>query len=233
MKFRLTHELPKKCLVAVSGGVDSVSALHWLNRKSDRVEGVIHVNHNTGAFAESAQKTVEHLCEKLRLPLHLRKLDRRPEEGHSPENWWREQRYRFFKEVSAVNGNLSVVVAHNMDDCLEEYLMCTLVRGFVGTIPYAHGPCIRPFRLWKRESIESFARKENLCWNEDPSNLYTHKYKRAYIRYKMSPLAKELNPGIYNLVERAISDQDKRDEVLNEGVEHAISTLRCAARWPT
>ena len=212
MSFKLTHKLPEQCLIAVSGGVDSMVALQWLNRTAGRVQGVIHMNHNTGRYADEAQQTVERRCDKLSLPIYTRKLTRKPEKGHSPENWWREQRYRWFTEASALNGALPVVVAHNMDDCLEEYIMCTMVRGFVGTIPYAHGPCIRPFRQWKRADIESFARQEKFRWNEDPSNLYTDKYKRAYIRYKMVPLAKELNPGIYNLVEKAIRTQDQRDE---------------------
>lgn len=211
MSFKLTHPLPEKCMVAVSGGVDSVTALHWLNRIEGRVQGVVHMNHNTGDYADSAEQTVRHLADKLSIPIFVRRLERSPEEGHSPENWWREQRYRWFTEVSAVEGNLPIVVAHNMDDCLEEYVMCTMVRGFSGTIPYAHGPCIRPFRLWKRVEIENFAIANKITWNEDPTNKDIYRFKRAFIRHELVPKVKELNPGVYKIVERMIGIQDMRD----------------------
>ncbi len=54
-----------------------------------------------------------------------------------------------------------------MDDSLEEYIMCTMVRGFSGTIPYAHGNfCIRPFRLWKRRDIEIYAQSGFVDFSE-------------------------------------------------------------------
>ncbi len=212
MSFQLTHKLPAKCLVAVSGGIDSMVALHWLSQVKERVQGVVHMNHNTGIFAEHAQVLVEEISSQMGLPCHIRKLDRTPEEGHSPENWWREQRYRWFSEISATNENLPIVVAHNMDDCLEEYIMCTMVRGFQGTIPYAHGDCVRPFRLWKRRDIHDYAIKEGILWTEDPANRDTHKYKRAYIRHVMVPWTLELNPGIYKIVERVVREQDERAE---------------------
>lgn len=209
MNFKLTHPLPEKCLVAVSGGVDSLAALHWLSQVEDRVQGIVHVHHNTGAFADESQELVLEKAKSLKVGIFIRQFEREPEPGHSPENWWREQRYRFFHEISAVQGNLPVVIAHNLDDCLEEYIMCTMVRGFSGTIPYRHGPCIRPFRLWKRADIQDYAQKNKILWVEDPTNLDHTRFTRAKIRKLVAPRVRYLNPGVYNIVERVIREQDK------------------------
>ncbi len=58
MSFRLTHPLPEKCIVAVSGGVDSLSALHFLRQVEGRVASVIHINHSSGVFSEESEALV-------------------------------------------------------------------------------------------------------------------------------------------------------------------------------
>lgn len=211
MHFQLTHPLPHTCYVAVSGGVDSMVALHWLAQVEGRVRGVVHFHHNTGDFADACRDLVRARAHEIGCDFLFRRLDRDPDEGASLENFWREQRYRFFHEISAVSGNAPIVLAHNMDDCLEEYIMATMVRGFWGTIPYQHGPCIRPFRLWKRKDIEEYARRHKISWLEDPTNLKYERFKRAKIRRLVAPRVKYLNPGVYNIVEKVIREQDKQN----------------------
>jgi tRNA(Ile)-lysidine synthetase-like protein len=188
-----------------------MAAWHWLSRVEDRVRGVVHMNHNTGSFADRAQGRVEETSKMLGVPCFTRKLDRTVEQGRSPEDWWREQRYRWFEEVSATNENLPIVVAHTLDDCAEEYVMCVMVRGFSGTIPYKRGPCVRPFRLWKKCDIREYASNANLAWDEDPANDQVLKYKRAKIRHDILPAVRVLNPGIYKFIERAVREQDAYD----------------------
>lgn len=212
MSFKLTHPLPDKCLVAVSGGVDSMVALHWLNQVPGRVAGVVHINHSTGRFADQAEELVRKTTQDLKLSLYLFQLRADPEEGRSLEEHWRDQRYRHFKEASAVAKNLPIALGHNLDDCLEEYIMCTMVRGFSGTMPYAHDPCFRPFRLWKRRSIEDYARKNDVQWIDDPSNMDYTRFRRAAIRRLVVPRIRFLNSGVYTLVEKIIREQDERDK---------------------
>lgn len=207
MSFKLLKKLPSEAFVAVSGGVDSVSVLHWLTRYSERVKGIVHFNHGTGDFANKSQLLVTQLAEKYKIPFHVRTMSRKPNKGESLENHWREQRYRWFKELSAINNNIPIILGHNFDDCLEEYIMATMVRGFSGSIPYSHGPCIRPFRLWKRKDIKSYAFRNNLNWVEDPSN-QDLRFKRSYIRKEIIPNILKLNPGVYNIVEKIIREQD-------------------------
>jgi len=211
MNFKLTHKLPKECFVAVSGGVDSMSALHWLMQVNNRVKGVVHFDHNTGEFSEKSKKLVEAFSMAKAIPFYVKKNNGVLEEGQSLEDFWRQNRYNWFKEISSANGDIPVILAHTLDDCLEEYVMCSMVRGFYGTIPYAHGPCIRPFRMLEKGKIRDYAKKYNIPHVEDPTNEHDWKFKRAYIRKNIVPNLKTLNPGIYNMVKKAIKEQDNKN----------------------
>jgi tRNA(Ile)-lysidine synthase len=212
MSFKLLHPLPSSVVVAVSGGMDSMSALHFLMQHPERVSHAIHIHHNTGAFADDAQRLVQGYCAKHGINLTIRRVVKEAEEGASKEEHWRDQRYRFFWDEHALH-NLPIVLAHNMDDCLENYIVSTMIDGHLGTIPYRHDPCIRPFRLWKRRDIREYAQRNHLPWIEDPSNREYTKYRRAKIRMHIIPRIKNLNPGIYKVVEKMIRVQDERDGV--------------------
>lgn len=198
--FNLTHSLPRKFWVAVSGGIDSMAVLNFLNKpaRQDALLGILHVNHNTGAFADEAHNFVRTYQKHYGIRAEYHVIDGHPPQGQSKEAWWRDQRYSFFHSF-----NGPVILAHNFDDCLEEYIMCTMVRGYSSTIPYRNGNCIRPFRLWKREGIKQYMEKFGHKWVEDPTNFNTN-YKRNYIRHELVPRIKELNPGVYNIVERLV-----------------------------
>ena len=214
MEFELTHPLPTVCSVAVSGGVDSMAALHFLNQVPGRVHSVVHVHHNTGRFADEALALVQEVCEKQKLDLFTYHVENTAAPGQSREEFWRNQRYRHFWQHSAANLNQStpIVLAHHFDDCLEEYIMCTMVRGYVGTIPYSHDFCIRPFRLWKREGIHRYARRHDLDWIDDPSNNFV-RATRNRIRNRIIPHLLLINAGIHSIVQEVIKVQDRYDEM--------------------
>jgi len=196
--FKLTHPLPNRCWVAVSGGIDSVVALHWLAQVPDRVLGIFHVNHNTGLYADTAEENVKILAGKYDVKYIGYRITGKPPTGESKEAWWREKRYEFFHKTTD-----PVVIAHHLDDCVEEYLMNTIVRGRIGTIPYSNKNCIRPFRGWKRKDISHYFAKNNLKALLDPSN-EDISFKRNYIRHELMRHILYLNPGIYKTVRKLL-----------------------------
>lgn len=200
--FRLTHPLPKKCIVAVSGGRDSMAGLHFLMRKPERVAGVIHIHHSTGEFADRSKEFVSDYCHKNNLSLTIATY---PHEEKTEEAW-RNFRYSIFHSFE-----LPVITGHHADDCLEEYVICMTKRGYLGTIPYQNKNVIRPFRTWKRESINDYVIKNNIPYVEDPTNTDT-KYLRNKVRHEVIPMLLQINPGIHSLVEKAIGIQDSRNE---------------------
>lgn len=181
-----------------------MSVLHWLDKQSRRssILGVIYIHHAT-KHADYAYNHVYDHCRERGINFRIGRLDSTIPKGESKENWWRQERYKFFKSLS---GGKPVILGHHFDDCLEELIMASFVRGFAGTIPYAHANCVRPFRLWKRKSILEYAIKNNVQWIEDPSNVDVS-YKRNYIRKEIVPRILTINPGVYNIVEKLIKSE--------------------------
>jgi len=201
--IKLTHPLPKKYWIACSGGIDSMSVLHWLHynkpSRKDSLLGLIHIHHHqTNVFASKAFQLVSSQADWYGVSMRLHQVEGECPKGMSQEMWWRDKRYEFFKRYKE-----PIILAHNFDDCLEEYVMNTMVRGFQDVIPYAHANCVRPFRLWKRKDIENYVGWHGIDWVEDPSNADT-KYKRNYIRHNIIPHILNINPGVYNIVERLV-----------------------------
>jgi tRNA(Ile)-lysidine synthase TilS/MesJ len=135
--FKLTHPLPAKYWVAVSGGVDSMSALHWLTKPSrGGLLGIIHIDHGT-EHAKDARWLVEGLLrDKQGINCLTFEIEGKPPQGESKEAWWRDRRYDIFQ--NQVPGYEEIILAHHFDDCLEEYIMNTMVRGYPDTIGYSH-----------------------------------------------------------------------------------------------
>ncbi len=202
--FKLTHELPKSCWVAVSGGIDSMVALHWL-AKTGRVNGVIHVNYKTSKFSDEAEQLVRRVAHYTKGCQNVW-CTTVPYGTPANEEAWRDFRYNFFSKVPDTH----IVTAHNMNDCLEEYITCTMKRGYVGTIPYRRGNVIRPFRQWTRDQICEYAEYHQVEFLEDPSNENTD-FDRNLIRHEVVPHLLKINPGIWNIVSQAIITQDKWD----------------------
>lgn len=198
MMFNLTHPLPKTLAVAVSGGVDSMSALHWLNR-THKVELAIHINHKTEQFSDDAESLVRSCCKSLGVPLWSFEID--PETPRT-EKAWREERYKHFHSFT-----YEVATAHTYNDCLEEYLMCVLKRGYLGTIGYRNHNVIRPFRKWRKEDILDYAHRNQIPYLNDPEN-ESLGHLRNLIRQKLVPVALEVNVGLEKLVWRAMEIQD-------------------------
>jgi tRNA(Ile)-lysidine synthase len=69
------------------------------------------------------------------------------------------------------------------------------------------GCVIRPFRTWSKKDIVAYARRNGVEWVEDPSNT-DMRFKRNFIRHKVVPTLRELNPGLDNIVLRVIKEKD-------------------------
>ncbi|MFW5990706.1 MAG: TIGR00269 family protein [Candidatus Nanoarchaeia archaeon] len=70
----------ERCAVAVSGGKDSVSCLHILNKLGYRVEALL-IDHGIGEYAKTNAANVENNCKILDIP--FRKLSFKEEFGKS------------------------------------------------------------------------------------------------------------------------------------------------------
>ena len=185
-------------ILGVSGGIDSISLLHFFVKNTDLDIKVAHVNHNLrGNESLRDENFVREICELWNVEFILGSFDvsgfsKQKKKGI--EESAREIRYKFFNELSS-KYNSKIATAHNLSDNLETIIFnLTRGSGLSGLcgIPPVRDNIIRPLIYVTRSEIESYASKNNLRYVTDSSNL-SDAYSRNKIRHNIIPKLKEIN----------------------------------------
>ncbi len=181
--------LPPHFAVAVSGGVDSVSLLHWLVSLGHKPL-VAHYNHRWLPREDGDAIRCQTLAHDYGLAFVTAAS---PHEGIGTEHAAREERYQFLFRTLKERGWDTLVTAHNAGDQAETVLMRLLrgtgSRGLAGMRVVSCRDGVRIVRPWLRVTrleIEAYARHHQLSWEEDPCNRDFSKM-RAQVRYRMLP----------------------------------------------
>ena len=188
--IKLSLKLPRTLAVAVSGGVDSVAALHFLSRNHNVT--IVHVDHNEGNSDTSAA-FVRALAQKYECTIITKRITSTRPTGVSPEEFWRNERYNLFHQIPQ-----TVVTAHTLDDCVETWLWSSL-HGNSKLIPFANNNVVRPFLATRKQDFIEYAKRNQLSWVEDESN-NNLSLTRNYIRKELMPHALRVNPGLYKTI---------------------------------
>lgn len=195
--IQLLRDIPRKSYIACSGGVDSMAALSFvLNNPNNDVE-VLFFNHNTPSSNE-AESFLRRFCEERTLTLHTGRLEAVRPPRTSQEEFWRDQRYKFFDGYV----DKPIITAHHLDDVVEFYVFSSL-HGKAKITPYRRGNVIRPFLLTKKEVLVNWCDRKNTPWIEDTSNT-DNTYARNRIRNVIMPEIKKINPGIQKVVAKKV-----------------------------
>lgn len=184
----------KKILVAVSGGADSMSLLHFLYNHQKDLDiqlGIAHVNHKQRQESEHEEAYLRHWAEEHKVPFHYSAFS-----GKFSENAARTFRYEFFKRVMKDYDYSALVTAHHADDQAETIFMRLLrgsrlrhLTGISAIRPFGTGQIIRPFlHLTKAQLPVTFH-------FEDRSNS-SLAYLRNRIRLSYLPTLSQENPKI-------------------------------------
>lgn len=184
-------------LAAVSGGVDSISLLHWLHARGTRVAAA-HLHHGLrGEAADGDEAFVREFCEARHIPFYVEHADvgaLAARMGVSTEEAGRQARYDFLERTAREIGAARVATAHHADDNAET-LLFQLVRGArsgLGGIAPARGIYVRPFLGVTRAQIEAYADENRLSHRLDAMNL-DDAYARNYIRHEIMPRLTTVN----------------------------------------
>lgn len=195
--IKILGSIPRKITVACSGGVDSMVLLDFL-RRNHAVE-VAFFNHGTES-SKLAQEFLSEFCSRTEIKLHLGLISTtRRGPGQSPEEFWREERYRFLEQFE------SVATAHHLDDVAETWVWSSL-HGTSSLIPYRRGNVFRPLLLNRKYDLEDWARRKNVEWIEDNSNNDTG-YTRNYIRHELMAGVLRVNPGIHTMLRKKLEQR--------------------------
>ena len=115
----------------------------------------------------------------------------------SQEEFWRNERYKFFYSIDA-----PIITAHHLDDCVETWIWSSM-HGEGKIIPYSNRNVIRPFRGTHKRDFQLWADLKNVDYVEDDSNTDTC-YTRNYIRHEMMPNVLRVNPGIDKVIAKKV-----------------------------
>tara|TARA_Y100000034_G_scaffold117414_1_gene156821 strand:+ start:3870 stop:4466 length:597 start_codon:yes stop_codon:yes gene_type:complete len=197
--IRLACSVPRKVVLACSGGRDSMSVLEFLVRGRREVT-VAYFNHAT-PHGEDAEIFLREFCDRQKLSLVCGYYTNKNKTKKPTESTWRTARYQFLSQF-----NDPVITAHHLDDVVEWWIFSSM-RGNPNLIPIQREDVnvIRPFLLSRqRELHKKFREYPHI---EDPSNKETV-HTRNFIRHEIVPKVLKINPGLHNTIKNLYSSSE-------------------------
>ena len=222
----------KRVCVAISGGVDSTSLLHYLKANEKEIGFTlcaVHCQHNIrGEESLSDEAFVRELCQKWNVPLFVFSEDcikRAKQDKVSLETAAREFRLESFSALIK-NGQADfIATAHHVSDEAETILF-RLARGSslsgAKGIKERSGWLIRPFLDWKKDEIIAYAKEHGLSYCVDSTNLETDA-TRNKLRLNVFPVLEEAVSGASVNLARFARFAGEDDEFLYEQSKALLS----------
>ncbi|WKD85770.1 tRNA(Ile)-lysidine synthase [Polaribacter huanghezhanensis] len=213
----------KKLLIAISGGVDSVVLTHLFYQLNFDIS-LAHCNfHLRGEESGKDEEFVKELGKRLDLKTFSISFET---EKYATKNQLSTQvaarnlRYDWFQELTKTHLFDFVITAHHADDNLETFLINltrgTGLEGFTG-IPEINNTIVRPFLIFSRDEIETYATENSINWREDKSNA-SNKYLRNKIRHQIVPILKEINPTLLESFQKTTEHLQESQQIIDASI---------------
>jgi len=213
-------------VVAVSGGLDSMTLLHLL-RFGDAAPSLplhaAHLDHRMRAGSGGDAAWLAEICDEWGVACHLQTARTRVR----TEAEGRELRYAFFAEVARQLGDDAVIMtAHTADDQAETVLFRIArgsgPRGLSGIRPRRSASLVRPLLPFRRTELQAYAAAHGVPSREDPSNRDT-RWTRNRLRHDILPVLEAAVPGaaaaLAALAETSRRESAALDALLDERIE--------------
>lgn len=183
--------------VACSGGIDSMSLLHYLNSIKEQYNFsvvAINIDHDLRENSANDSLFVKNYCEQNHIKLYSYKVDVHKlveEKRYTVEQAGRELRYRVFKKLVDKKVVNKIALGHHLNDQAETILLNifrgTGLSGACGMELIRDNIYIRPMLTTSRVEIQAYATLNEVPFVEDESNLSSD-YSRNYIRNMIMPI---------------------------------------------
>ena len=216
--------VPRRYIVALSGGCDSVALLHAMRQIQSQLPcpilQAVHIDHGLQAASTNWSQQCQQLCRQLEVPIHIIELHLDIPKGESLEAVARHARYAAFEDY--LQDDDMLLLAHHRNDQAETLLLQVL-RGS-GVTGLACMPklirnnsawLVRPLLDIGRNDIEQYARAQALSWIDDPSNQDT-RFDRNFLRHDIMPLLQARWPSVNTTLARVAHHQAEASHLLNE-----------------
>lgn len=207
-------------VIGVSGGLDSMSLLHFFADNTENKIIVAHVNHMLrGKESDRDEQFVKVMCKEYKVKYICKKVDvsKFAQINKSGiEESARKVRYDFFEKISKEN-NAKIATAHTLSDNIEtvifNFARGTSLSGLCG-IPPVRDNIIRPFIDISRSEIEEYSKKYGIDFVNDSSN-FSDRYSRNKIRHFVIPELKKINKSFENNAKKCISSLNNDNDFLD------------------
>ena len=250
----LTSTFDNRCLLAVSGGIDSMCLADlWIRCFGAGSFAIAHCNfHLRGEESDGDEALVTKWAEENGVRMHRVDFDTvgyAAENGLSIEMAARELRYRWFGELCQEHGYEAVVVAHHADDNAET-LVLNMVRGAglkgltgmkpVSPLPYLSRHCeehptrhceersdvaiLRPLLTFTRKQIEGHVFAWKVPYREDSTNSSVE-YRRNSIRHEVFPLFERMNPSYVRTLNREMTYLSDASSIVEEWCKEHVDNV--------
>ena len=215
----------KKIVVALSGGVDSVVLLHFLNKHYPGNIRAIHINHNLSKYSKEWSSFCKNLCKKDNIK--FKSIDIIIKKSSNIEENARKKRY--LSLTSEILNDEILCTAHHQEDQAETLLL-QLFRGS-GVAGLAAMPekkiingsqLYRPFLNISKTQILDYASKNRLNWVEDDSNQNIH-FKRNLLRIEFIPKLSGVFNSLTKNIARSAKHQAEALELMHDLAELDIT----------
>lgn len=217
-KFSLVDD-GDRILVGFSGGADSTVLLCVMHSLFPEKVCAFHVNHMLrGGEADADEDFCREFCQIKNIPFSSVRINvAELSVGIGFEEAARNARYGALSEECRRVGAKKIALAHTASDNIETVIFnlsrgasLSGMRGIPPKRPQGEFEVVRPLILCTRKEIEGFASENGLSFCTDKTNSNTD-YTRNFIRHKIVPLIKEINPSAETRV-AAAGEKLSRDE---------------------
>ena len=213
--------IDKNIVIALSGGIDSVVLLHFLNSHYPGNIRAVHINHNLSKHSKDWSLFCKELCHKQ--DVEFKSIDINIKTSSNVEENARKKRYNSLK--SELSKNEVLCTAHHQEDQSETFLL-QLFRGSgvagLASMPkmksFADSFLYRPFLNISKQLIVDYATKYNLDWVEDDSNINLN-FKRNLLRLEFIPKLESGFEGVIKNISRSAYHQSEALKLINDLAE--------------
>lgn len=224
-------DAPKKLGVAVSGGSDSMAALHLMVNAAQHAGWEVRavtVDHGLRPEAREEAAHVGRICAGLGVAHDVLVWEHGAISGNLMDQA-RRARYRLMADWARTRGIGHVVLGHTADDQAETFLMGLAreagLEGLSGMrVAWREGGVVfgRPFLAISRDDLRAYLRRQGVTWLDDPTNADDH-----YTRVKARRVLAALTPlGItVRQLSRVVDNLNSANSALVQATVMAASTV--------
>lgn len=185
-------------LLAISGGVDSMTLLDIMSDLYPEQCHVVTVNHHIRPTSDVDTHKVAMLCNQKGIPcdiqhVHIPELTTN---GKGIEETARIARYQILETARQKYHAQAIVTAHHAQDQTETQLM-HLIRGcdlpgLIGMPVLNEQNIFRPLLKINKATLQKYAQEHHLNWQEDESNQDTDYFRNHVRKYWLPTISGEL-----------------------------------------